>query len=150
MPAAALHRGAFVTLEERESGDLRGCVGHMAGDRPLGDVIRRIAVSAAREDPRFPPVTPDELGELWIEVSVLDTPVRVTPVTHQDVVIGWHGVLVRRGRVQGVLLPRVASEQGFDADTFLKAACQKAGLPAGSWKEPGTEVFTFTADSFGE
>ena len=150
MPGAVLHRGAFVTLEERKDGALRGCVGHVAGDGPLGEVIRRVAVSAAREDPRFPAVTPDELRELRIAVSVLEAPVRVTPVTPQRVVIGRDGLLVRRGRVQGLLLPRVAAEQGWGADAFLEAACQKAGLPRGSWKEPATEVFTFTADSFVE
>jgi AmmeMemoRadiSam system protein A len=150
VPGAAVHRGAFVTLETREDRELRGCVGHVAGDRPLGEIIRRVAVSAAREDPRFSPVTPDELRDLRIEVSVLDTPVRVSPVEPQRVVIGRDGLLVRRGRVQGLLLPRVATEQGWSADAFLEATCHKAGLPRGSWKEPATEVFTFTADSFVE
>jgi len=149
VPGAALYRGAFVTLEE-QGRVLRGCIGHVAGDRPLGEVVRRVAVSAARADPRFPPVTADELGELRIEISVLDEPRRVVPVHPDRLVIGRDGLLVRRGRTQGVLLPQVATEQGLGAEAFLCAVCQKAGLSAHSWREPATEVFTFTADIFVE
>lgn len=150
VPAAALHRGAFVTLEERETHDLRGCIGHVAGDRPLGEVIRQVAVSAARADPRFPPVEPAELPRLRVEISVLGEP-RYAPAPDPAViVIGRDGVLVRRGRAQGVLLPQVATEHGFGAEAFLNAVCQKAGLLAGSWREPDTQVFTFTADVFVE
>jgi len=143
-------RGAFVTLEQR--GALRGCVGHMAPDRPLAETIRRVAVSAAREDPRFPPVAPDELPELRIEISVVHPPVRADPVDPGRVAIGRDGLLVRRGRSQGVLLPQVAQEHGLGPEAFLSAACLKAGLPAESWREPGgaTQVYTFPADVFGE
>ena len=154
MPGAALPRGAFVTLEEQGGGGgghvLRGCVGHVLGDRPLGDSVRQVAVSAARADPRFPPVTPEELPDLRIEISVLDEPVRVNPVDPGRLVIGRDGLLVRRGRALGLLLPQVATEHRFDPEAFLRAACSKAGLPADSWREPGTQVFTFTADIFGE
>jgi len=68
----------------------------------------------------------------------------------ERIVIGRDGLLVRRGRVQGLLLPQVASEHGFGAEAFLRAVCHKAGLPAGSWQEPGTQVFTFTADILAE
>jgi AmmeMemoRadiSam system protein A len=144
-----LRRGAFVTLEERE-GDLRGCIGHVMGDRPLGEIIRQVAVSAARSDPRFPPVQPDELLELHIAISVLNEPVRVAPVEPGRVVIGRDGLLVRRGQAQAVLLPQVATDHGLGPEDFLNAACHKAGLAAGSWREPATQVFTFTADVFVE
>lgn len=150
MPGARLCRGAFVTLEEQEGHDLRGCIGHVAGDRPLGEVIRQVAVSAARSDPRFPPVQLDELSELRIEISVLSEPVLVETSNLCRLVIGRDGVLVRRGRVQGLLLPQVAVEQGFGREAFLNAVCHKAGLPPGSWREPATRVFTFTADVFVE
>jgi AmmeMemoRadiSam system protein A len=144
-----LRRGAFVTLEERD-GDLRGCIGHVMGDRPLGEIIRQVAVSAARSDPRFPPVQPDELLELHIAISVLNEPVRVAPVDPGRVVIGRDGLLVRRGAAQAVLLPQVATDHGLGPEDFLNAACHKAGLAAGSWREPATQVFTFTADVFVE
>ena len=148
VPGAALCRGAFVTLEERETHDLRGCVGHVAGDRPLGDVIRRVAVSAARADPRFPPVAPAELSGLRLEISVLSEPHHVPALDLCAIVIGRDGLLVRRGRAQAVLLPQVATEHGFGPEAFLNAVCQKAGLRSGSWREPDTQVFTFTADVF--
>ncbi|HYT82762.1 MAG TPA: AmmeMemoRadiSam system protein A [Gemmatimonadales bacterium] len=148
-PGAGLPRGAFVTLEEPD-GALRGCIGRIAGDRPLGDVVRTVAVSAAREDPRFPAVAPDELPTLRIEISVLQEPVRAERVEPARLVIGRDGLLVRRGHAVGLLLPQVATEHALGAEAFLAAACRKAGLPPESWREPGTEVFTFQADVFGE
>lgn len=149
--AAAWRRGAFVSLHEQD-GDLRGCIGHVSDDRSLGEVIRQMAVSAAQSDPRFPPVTLDELPELRIEISVLSEPVRVpaSDLSRGALVIGRDGVLVRSGRTQGVLLPQVAAEHGFGPEAFLDAVCRKAGLAPGSWREPGTQVFTFTADVFVE
>jgi hypothetical protein len=155
VPGAHLHRGAFVTLEE--GGALRGCIGRITGDRPLGEVIRSVAVSAACDDPRFPAVAPAELPELRIEISVLGEPVRRAPPDlpggqggREGLVIGRDGLVVRRGRAVGVLLPQVATEQRLDPAGFLAAACRKANLPPQSWREPGTEVFTFQADVFGE
>jgi AmmeMemoRadiSam system protein A len=149
VPAARLYRGAFVSLHAC-GGDLRGCIGHVMGDRLLGEVIRQVAVSAARSDPRFPPVVPDELQELRIEISVLSELARLAAADLYRMVIGRDGVLVRRGRAQAVLLPQVATEQGFDTEAFLDAVCDKAGLRRRSWREPATEVFTFTADVFVE
>ncbi len=149
MPAARQHRGAFVALHE-SGGDLRGCIGHVMADRPLGEVIRQVAVSAARSDPRFAPITPDELPDLRIEISVLSELVRIEAADSGRLVIGRDGLLVQRGRAQAVLLPQVATEQGFGVEAFLNAVCHKAGLTAGSWREPATHVFTFTADVFVE
>jgi len=109
-----------------------------------------VALSAAQSDPRFAPVTPAELSELRIEISVLTEPVRVEGPDLCRVVIGRDGLLVRRGRRQAILLPQVAGEQGLGPEAFLNAVCHKAGLAPGSWREPGTQVFTFTADVFVE
>lgn len=148
VPGAGLRRGAFVTLEEHDSGDLRGCIGHVLDDRPLGEVVRRVAVSAARSDPRFPPVQLEELSRLRIEISVLNPPVRVPAADLSRLVIGRDGLLVRRGDAQAVLLPQVATEHELGPEAFLNAVCHKAGLAPGSWREPATHVFTFTADVF--
>jgi len=150
VPGAALRRGAFVTLEQKEGHDLRGCIGHIPDDRPLGEIVRQVAVSAARSDPRFPPVPLAELDSLRIEISVLTPPVRLAPSELHRLLIGRDGVLVRRGRAQAVLLPQVATEYGFGPEAFLNAVCHKAGLAASSWREPDTHVFTFTADVFVE
>lgn len=122
----------------------------MRADRPLGEVIRQVAVSAARFDPRFAPVTREELRELRIQISVLSEPVRLEGPNPSRLVIGRDGLLVQRGRTQAVLLPQVATDQGFGPEAFLNAVCHKAGLAPGSWQEPATQVFTFTADVFGE
>jgi len=150
VPGARLRRGVFVTLEQQEGHDLRGCIGHVSGDRPLGEAVRQVAVSAARSDPRFPAVQRDELPALRIEISVLSEPVQVEAAHLPRLVIGRDGLLVRRGRAQAVLLPQVAVEHGFGPEAFLNAVCHKAGLAPGSWREPATSVFTFTADVFVE
>jgi len=146
---AGLKRGAFVTLAAR--GALRGCIGRIAGDRPLGDVVRDMTLAAARDDPRFPPVAPDELPELAIEISVLSEPAMLdAPADPGRIVIGRDGLIVQRGRQVGLLLPQVAGEHHWGPEELLAAACRKAGLPPAAWREPGTEVLTFQADVFGE
>jgi len=129
---------------------LRGCIGHINADRPLGEVVRQVAVSAARSDARFPAVTLAELSELRVEISVLGDLRSVQAADVDRLVIGRDGVLVRRGRAQALLLPQVATEQGFAPEAFLDAVCSKAGLAAGIWREPATQLFTFTAEVFGE
>src|SRR5260370_39271345 len=144
VPGASLRRGAFVSLEEREAHVLRGCIGHVAGDRPLGDVIRQVAVSAARSDPRFAPVTVEEISELRIKISVLDEPERAGPSELCALVIGRDGLLVKRGRAQAVLLPQVATEQGLGAEAFLNAVSLKPRLAPGHCRGPATHVVTIT------
>ncbi|WP_242345758.1 AmmeMemoRadiSam system protein A [Anaeromyxobacter terrae] len=139
-------RGAFVTLHVGDA--LRGCVGTFRPDGSLAATVARMAVSAAKEDPRFPPLRADEIAELRVAVSVLAPPHRLDD--RRAVKVGTHGVLVRRGWHRGALLPKVALEQGWDAETFLSRCCLKAGLPARAWQEPETEVEVFEADEFGE
>ncbi|HEX4574241.1 MAG TPA: AmmeMemoRadiSam system protein A [Gemmatimonadales bacterium] len=149
VPGAALKRGAFVTLTER--GALRGCIGHLAADRALGPVVRDMTVAAAQDDPRFPPVTPDELPSLAVEISVLSAPTPLgPPVAAAAVAVGRDGLVVRRGPHVGLLLPQVATEYHWGPEAFLAATCRKAGLGPDGWREPETEVFTFQADVFGE
>jgi AmmeMemoRadiSam system protein A len=133
-------RGAFVSLHRH--GELRGCIGHLVSDRPLGEVVRDMAAAASRDDPRFPPVRADELEGLDVEVSVLTTPV---PARAEEVEPGRHGLIVRRGPYQGVLLPQVAVEQRWDRETFLAMTCRKAGLPPQAWRDPRTELLVFEA-----
>jgi len=149
VPGAALRRGAFVTITDR--GALRGCIGHIAPDRELGAVVREMTVAAAQDDPRFPPVDPDELPHLALEISVLSEPAPLlAPVEPGRIVIGRDGLIVRHGRHIGLLLPQVAAEYHWGPEAFLTATCRKAGLPPEAWREPGTEVFAFQADVFGE
>jgi AmmeMemoRadiSam system protein A len=138
--------GAFVTL--RKAGRLRGCIGFITAARPLAETVREVSLSSAFEDPRFPPLEKSELPRLSIEISVL-SPLRAVS-DPLEITVGVHGILVRRGYRSGLLLPQVATEQGWDRETFLSHTCLKAGLPADSWKQPGLSMEIFSALVFHE
>jgi AmmeMemoRadiSam system protein A len=144
--ALAERRGAFVTLTR--GGRLRGCIGFVFAERPLLDTVREAAQAAAFHDPRFPPLRASELPEIRLELSVLSEPRPVTDLG--EIQVGRHGLIVRRGPRSGLLLPQVATEYGWDRDTFLSHTCTKAGLPESCWREPGTEIELFGAEVFGE
>jgi AmmeMemoRadiSam system protein A len=138
--------GAFVTLKIR--GELRGCIGHITARQPLVEAVRDVAVSSAFDDPRFPPLSPEEWPEVSIEISVLSP---FEPITDPGrITVGTHGVMVRNGHRSGLLLPQVATEQGWDRETFLSHACRKAGLPADAWHSPETRIEVFRATVFHE
>lgn len=137
--------GAFVTLTV--GGDLRGCIGYPRGDRRLPDVVAECAVAAAMEDPRFPPLTPEELEGAEVEISVLGPVEPVADTT--EIEVGRHGLIVEQGMWRGLLLPQVATEHGWDRETFLSHTCLKAGLPSGAWRS-GARIFKFEAEVFSE
>jgi AmmeMemoRadiSam system protein A len=145
-PALQARCGAFVTLSR--GGQLRGCIGHIVTDTELHRTVQRCAVSAAVEDFRFPPVTADELGGLEIEVSVLTPMQQVLDVSRIEV--GRHGLYIVRGMHRGLLLPQVATECGWNRETFLVQTCRKAGLPDDAWQQQSTAIHTFEAQVFGE
>jgi uncharacterized protein len=137
--------GAFVTIHNQ--GDLRGCIGHIQADGPIGRVVAQCAVAACSSDPRFPPVSADELTEIDLEISLLGP---LEPISGPaDIEIGRHGLVVEKGWNRGLLLPQVATEWGWDAETFLAHTCQKAGLPRDAWKQ-GATLYRFDAEVFGE
>jgi AmmeMemoRadiSam system protein A len=137
--------GAFVTLHRH--GELRGCIGHIEANEPLGEVIVRCAVAASSRDPRFPPVTESELGEIELELSLLGP---LEPIARaDDIEIGTHGLVVEQGWHRGLLLPQVAIEWNWDRETFLAHTCQKAGLANDAWKR-GAKLWRFSAEVFGE
>jgi AmmeMemoRadiSam system protein A len=146
-PGLRLQRGAFVTLHEK--GSLRGCIGQFTSQDPLTEVVGSMAIAAASEDPRFSPVASGEMKDIHIEISVLSPPASLAD--WRSVRLGVDGVIVRRGSASGVFLPQVATETGWDLETFLGELCsQKAGLPRESYKDPATKIFTFQADVFSE
>lgn len=138
--------GAFVTLEEQ--GKLRGCIGYTWAEDPIYETIQRAAVAAATRDPRFPPVQVGELDQITIEISLLSPMERVVDV--DDIVVGVHGLMIRQGYYQGLLLPQVAPDQGWNREEFLQGVCRKAGLPLDAWRDPATELYAFSAEVFGE
>ncbi len=144
-PVLESRQGAFVTLKKH--GDLRGCVGHMAENLPLGQVVSAMAIQAAFNDPRFRPVTLSEFSDLEIEISVL-TPFKQVS-SYEDIVIGRDGVIIEKDGRRAVFLPQVAVEQGWDRDRMLEQLCLKAGLSEGGWKD-GAALHTFQAQIFGD
>ncbi len=138
------HCGAFVTLKKR--GRLRGCIGHVVGDRPLWETISRMAQSAAFGDPRFPPVTAAEYDDLDLEISIL-SPLEECPDPGM-VQVGRHGLVVRKGAHSGLLLPQVPVEWKWDRETFLAHTCLKAGLPETAWQDPDATLLWFQAVVF--
>ncbi len=145
-PNLKVHTGAFVTINKR--GQLRGCIGYVEGIKPLYQAIQDLALSAAFNDPRFPPLTKDELPQTEIEISVLTPLIPVHDIS--EIQIGRDGLLVKNGFYEGLLLPQVATEYGWDVETFLSETCLKAGLPPNAWKDPDTEIFKFSALIFSE
>jgi AmmeMemoRadiSam system protein B/AmmeMemoRadiSam system protein A len=144
-PELTRRSGVFVTLKQK--GELRGCIGHMRADTPLAQVVPEMAVTAATADPRFQPVTLEELADVSLEISVLSPMRRVTDI--EQIEVGMHGLVIIHNGQQGVLLPQVPAEQGWDREEFLQNLCHKAGLPGDCWAEQPA-LYSFTAIVFEE
>ena len=144
-------RGVFVTLNKYDN--LRGCIGYPYPLFKLKDAVIDAAISAAVSDPRFPSVTKEEFGDIDIEITILTTP-QVLKEKPKDlpkqIEIGRHGLIVKKGRYQGLLLPQVATENNWSVEEFLCQTCWKAGLPQDAWLEEDTEVSTFEGQIFKE
>lgn len=144
-PATGLHASAFVTLTE--VGELRGCMGILDPHRHVRDAVAEAAACATRTDPRFRPVSPDELPRLTLEVSILGPMVPLPdPMAWR---LGIDGIVVQLGGQRGLLLPEVAEENGLDRAAMLDIATRKAGLPRASWRDPRAVVYAFRTARFG-
>ena len=142
------HCGCFVTLKNQ--GRLRGCIGQFISEVPLIELVVDMAKASATSDPRFfaDPITPDELEQLDIEISVL-APLKRTdePLSLR---LGTDGIYIKKGSASGCFLPQVATETGWSREEFLSYCCaHKAGLSPDAWKRKDTEVYLFTAEVFG-
>ena len=150
--------GAFVTLNKFNfSGNpLRGCIGYIEPTYSLYDVIHKVSVSSAIEDPRFPSVSLKEMDNIVIELSILTPPKQIEvndPEEYlQKIVIGRDGLIAERGMRRGLLLPQVPvdHDRNWDVETFLNHTCQKAWLPTNAWKEKDTKIYSFQAILFEE
>ena len=139
--------GSFVTLHK--NGQLRGCIGHMVATGPLYLTIRDMAISASVHDPRFPKLEINELENIDLEISVLSPMKQIKD--YNEILIPGQGVMVRKGFRSGVYLPQVADETGWDREQFMNSLCaNKAGLPMDAWKTGDCDLYTFTAEVFGE
>ena len=146
-PTETLRResGGFVTLKKH--GELRGCIGYIEPLKPLYLTVAEMAVSAGTGDPRFYPVGEDELADVRIEISVLSPLKEVSGP--EAIEVGRDGIYIVKDYRSGVLLPQVATEYGWDNQTFLEQTCLKAGLPTDAWRK-NAKIYTFSAEIFGE
>lgn len=156
LPRLRTPAAVFVTLRVRpnappdvaeEGEDLRGCIGQIEADKPLYAAVQDAAIKAATVDPRFYPVVPEELPNLWIEISIL-SPLRLV-ARPEEIVVGRDGLLLVGPHRRGLLLPEVPTMYGWDRAEFLGAIHSKAGLPRGFWPEEA-QMYVFTTDSFEE
>jgi AmmeMemoRadiSam system protein A len=138
--------GAFVTLHL--SGNLRGCIGNITAETPLWETVRNMAIESALRDPRFPSISPYELENIDIEISVLSPLKEIKNL--EEIKVGKHGLLIKKGFYQGLLLPQVATDYKWDKIQFLEQTCYKAGMSKDCYKQEATEIFIFSAIVFGE
>jgi uncharacterized protein (TIGR00296 family) len=150
------HCGVFVTINKLENGELqlRGCIGYPYPTNPLAEAVIDSAINAATEDPRFPSLSMNELGEVVFEVSVLTPPELIETNNPKEYVskfkVGEHGLIVERGVFKGLLLPQVPVEWNWCEEEFLCQCCMKAGLPPDTWLSKGTRIYKFKAIIFEE
>lgn len=144
LPIMEQQAGVFVSLHKGRA--LRGCIGHIDPDQALSRAIPNAAVAAASADPRFAPMTSEELADVQIELSILGPLERIGGAG--DIEVGRHGLLVERSWSRGLLLPQVAAEWGWDAEAFLSQTCHKAGLPLDALRTAA--VWRFEAEVFSE
>ncbi len=142
-------RGVFVTLLTWPSRELRGCIGFPLPVLPLAEAVVEAARHAAFNDPRFMPLSKEELDKIVIEVSVLTVPHETKDVM-QELVIGKHGIICEWNGFSGLLLPQVAVEHNMSKEEFVSAVCEKAGLPRDAWKKHDVKFSLFEAEIFAE
>ena len=141
-----MEAGAFVSLHK--GGKLRGCIGRFEAEAPLYKTVIKMARAASINDYRFTKVTPDEVEDIDIEISVLSPLARIDNLA--EIEVGKHGLYIIKGSSRGTLLPQVASERGWDRDTFLEQTCLKAGIDKDAWKKEETEIYIYEALVFSE
>ena len=148
----SFHSGVFVTLNNPLG--LRGCIGYPLPDKKLFNALEEAAISAATEDPRFPPVKFEELDSITFEVTVLTPPTKIEVNDSQDylskIKIGQDGLIVKYGYNSGLLLPQVPVEYGWNEKEFLEYTCEKAGLPKEYWQKKDVEILKFEGIVFKE
>lgn len=143
--ALRMKAGAFVTL--KQNGELRGCIGRFTSDIPLYEVIQEMAIASSTEDTRFEPVKATEISKLEIEISVLSPMKKINSI--DEIVLGKHGIYIKKGWYSGTFLPQVATETGWNKEEFLgHCARDKAGIGWDGWKD--AEIFIYEACVFSE
>jgi len=144
--------GVFVTLNKKNS--LRGCIGYPIPIKRLSNGLIDAAIAAATEDPRFPPVNPNELDDITFEITVLTPPIEIKVNNPQEylsiIKVGRDGMIVESSFTSGLLLPQVAKEYDWNVEEFLCHTCEKAGLDKNAWKISSTKISKFEGIIFKE
>ena len=144
--------GVFVTLNKKNS--LRGCIGYPIPVKRLSNGLMDAAIAAATEDPRFPPVSPNELDDITFEITVLTPPIEIKVNNPQEylsiIKVGRDGMIVENSFTTGLLLPQVAKEYDWNVEEFLSHTCEKAGLDKNAWKVSSTKISKFEGIIFKE
>ena len=147
-----VNAGVFVTINKQNS--LRGCIGYPLPIKKLSDAIIDSAIAAATEDPRFSPVSIDELNKIVFEITVLSSPTEVNVEKYEEylsmIKVGRDGLIIENRNNSGLLLPQVPKEYGWNTEEFLEHTCEKAGLDKNSWKDQDTKVSKFEGMIFKE
>ncbi|MHB1346695.1 MAG: AmmeMemoRadiSam system protein B [Candidatus Humimicrobiaceae bacterium] len=138
--------GAFVTITIDDK--LRGCIGNIRATNPLWETVKTMAREAALNDPRFYPLTASDIKNIKIEISVLSPFKLINDLN--EIKVGRHGLFIKKGFNQGLLLPQVATDYNWDRTQFLKETCRKAGLPENAWQDKNCEIYIFSATVFNE
>jgi len=133
--------GCFVTI--KQDGRLRGCIGSFQTERPLFQEVAAMAVASASKDPRFHPLEEEELDNFSLEISVLSPLEKIEEI--EQIEVGTHGIYIEKNFSRGVLLPQVATDYGWDRETFLQQTCLKAGLPTDAWQTVDADIYIFSA-----
>lgn len=145
-PVLKSRSGTFVTITKK--GRLRGCIGYIESNRPLFETIQDAARSAALNDPRFNPLTSEELQEIDLEISILSEPFPMK--SYDDIVVGEHGLILEEAGMRGLLLPQVPIEHKMNKEEYLDAICNKTGFHSSLWREKLLNISLFTATVFAE
>lgn len=139
-------RGAFVTLKKYKN--LCGCIGRIVTDQPLSQLISDVTIDSAIHDPRFNPIQLKDLQNIEIEISVL-TPFQEI-INLDEIIVGKHGLMIRKGYNSGLFLPQVPIEWHWDKNTYLEQLCLKAGLPISAYQDKKSTIYSFEAIVFSE
>jgi len=141
------HYACFVTLNDKKTNELRGCRGETSASRPLIKSVVKMSIASAIDDPRFFPVVLKEVANLKIEINVLS---ELKKIKIEDVEVGKHGLLIKKGYMAGLLLPQVPVHYNWDKETYLCQLCKKAGLAAADWQSPDSKLYGFETIEWGE
>lgn len=145
-PVLKSYSGAFVTLTKHKQ--LRGCIGYITGNQPVFETVCEAAIQAAKYDPRFSPLSKDELKDISLEISILSEPVFLSG--YDEIELGKHGLILEEKGKRGLLLPQVPIEHKMTREEYLDAICQKSGFNKSYWREKELKLKAFTATVFSE